>query len=63
MDKRTKYNKYMLVNIVSSRRFERDDFAGKLEVVDLTSNDDREEENVLLDPDFTRRRMSPVGPA
>ena len=63
MDKRTKYNKYMLVNIVSSRRFERDDFAGKLEVVDLTSNDDREEENVLLVPDFTRRRMSPVGPA
>ena len=53
----------MLVNIVSSRRFERDDFAGKLEVVDLTLNNDREEENVLLDPDFTRRRMSPVGPA
>ena len=61
MDKRTKYNKHMLVNIVSSRRFERDDFAGRLEV--LTLNDDREEENVLLDPDFTRRRMSPVGPA
>ena len=63
MDKRTKYNKHMLVNIVSSRRFERDDFAGRHEVVDLTLNDDREEENVLLNPDFTRRRMSPVGPA
>ena len=47
----------------ASRMFERDDFGGKLEVVDLTLNDDREEENVLLDPDFTRRRMSPVGPA